>query len=358
MFMKESKTILLFFSLILLIAIRFFSTRPSFTNDQQIRITTHVTSEPIIYETAQGVKVSGLVAYIPVYPAVGYGDKIVIEGTVENGKLINPKVISINQSSNLLIRGREKVIDFFSKSLPSPHWGLIAGIVLGSKKGITGEFWEDLKATGTAHVVVASGMNVAFLAGFVMNMLLNFVPRPRAASIAIASIWLYAILSGFDAPIVRASIMGSITFAAMGLGRVNLAGLALLLSACVMLIVNPDWLFDLGFILSFAATGSLILFENKISTKLSFVPKIFKESLATSLAAQIGVAPILLIAFGQVNLLSPFINALILWMIPAIMIIGSSAALISLIYSPLATIILYLVYPLTLMFVSVVDLFS
>ena len=125
-----------------------------------------------------------------------------------------------------------------------------------------------------------------------------------------------------------------------------------------MLLVNPSWIMNLGFVLSFVATLSLILFQAKVDRKIHFVPAILREGLSTSLAAQIGVAPILYFAFGQFNIFSPIINALILWTVPYIMILGSISAIIGIIFEPLGRLIVYIVYPLTWWFVGVVNIFS
>jgi competence protein ComEC len=218
----------------------------------------------------------------------------------------------------------------YQKSLPEPHASLLAGLTLGSKAGLPASFWETLKKTGTAHVVVASGMNVTLVAGFLIGILVILLPRKKAIPLALAGVWTYSLLSGFDAPIVRAAIMGSVTFIAQALGRLQAASRALFLSAALMLIIKPDWITDLGFILSFVATASLMLFERKIASLIRFVPGIFREGLSTSLAAQIGVAPILFATFGQFSLLSPIINALVLWTIAPITIIGGIGGIIGL----------------------------
>lgn len=74
-----------------------------------------------------------------------------------------------------------------------------------------------------------------------------------------------------------------------------------------------------------------MLFGGKINSLIYFVPSIFMESLSTSFAAQIGVAPILFITFGQFNPLSPIINALVLWITPAITVISEVVGIISII---------------------------
>lgn len=341
--------------LFLLIILRFATSQKSYADGQKIRITAKVSGEPTVYDDQQQIKIAGFRAYLPLYPKVHYGDKVVIEGTVKNDLISRAKLTSLTQNNNLLLHFRQSIITFYEKSLPEPHSALVAGIVLGSKSSLPEGFWQALRNTGTAHVVVASGMNVTMLAGFVMLVLVNFIKRQRAALISIVIIWLYCFISGFDAPIVRASIMGSISFAALALGRLNQAKFALLISAGLMLVVNPLWLTDLGFILSFAATGSLILFESKVSSKLSFVPNIIRQDLSTTIAAQIGVAPILIFAFGFINIFSPLINAAILWTVAPIMIIGLVAGLVGVVFAPLGTLILYLCYPLTWFFVTVVS---
>ena len=125
-----------------------------------------------------------------------------------------------------------------------------------------------------------------------------------------------------------------------------------------MLIYNSDWALDIGFILSFVSTGSLMLFEKRIRGWLSRVPEILKEGLSTSLAAQIGVAPILFVTFGQFNILSPLINALVLWTVPYIMILGSIGGVVGLAIPLLGKFIIFLSYPLLWWFVKIVEIFG
>ncbi len=323
-----------------------------------IRISTTVRTEPIVYENSRGIFVKGLWTYVDLYPEIHYGDFVVIEGVVDGRKLANPKVEGIRETTGPLFVLRENLNEFYSKSLPSPHDALVAGFVLGSKALMPRPFWEVLKKTGTAHVVVASGMNVTLVASFLMAFLVIFLPRKKAIFVALVGIWLYAVIAGFDAPIVRAAIMGSIAFGAQTLGRSSVAWRGLVLSALLMLILVPSWFSDLGFILSFVATGSLILFEKPIGKRLKKVPRILREDFSTSLAAQIGVAPILFVTFGYFNVLSPIINALILWIVAPVTIIGALAGLVGMISEPIGRGLILLVYPLTTWFVGVVNLFS
>src|SRR3990172_10918852 len=125
-----------------------------------------------------------------------------------------------------------------------------------------------------------------------------------------------------------------------------------------MLIFRPDWVTDLGFILSFTATASLMLFERRVYKRVSFIPKVIRENFSTSFAAQIGVAPILWATFGQFNLLSPLINALVLWTIVPMTIIGMIGGLVGLFVPIVGRMILFVTYPLTSWFVFVIGFFG
>lgn len=349
------KSYILWTILLLIFTFRFYQTKPIYSDGDKIRINTRVASEPVRYETAQYLKLKGLKIYLPLYPEISYGDSVVVEGVVEDDKLMSPLLVDHNITSNLLFMTRSKLLKVYQANLPEPHSSLVAGVAIGSKASIPTEFWQKLKSTGTAHVVVASGMNVTLVAGFLMATLLNFIDRKKAIAFALIGVWLYVFIAGADAPIVRAGVMGSIAFSAQALGRLTNTLRILLLTALLMLIYNPAWVGDLGFILSFAATTSIILFEAKVRKKVQFLPSPLKEDFSTSLSAQVLVAPILYFSFGQFNIFSPLINAAVLWTIPLITIFGIFAGIVGLFVPLFGSLILLAIYPLTSWFIFVVN---
>ena len=326
---------------------RLLTLRNNYQDGQIIKITSVILEEPVRFSFSQKVNLQGFYFYLPLYPEVGYGDVISVKGQVKKKELIKPTIISVSSGNNLLFGFRKKIIDFYRETLPEPHASLVAGITLGSKSQIPYDFWQKLKSSGVLHVVVASGMNVTFVAGFLMGLLTVIFSRKKALVFAILGIWMYVALSGFEAPLIRAGIMATLTFWAQGVGRLSFSWRVLLITCLIMLIFNPSWTGDIGFILSFVATASLMLFQTKINNYLKIVPSFLKEGLSTSIAAQIGVAPILFTSFGSFNLLSPLINMLVLWTIPGIMILGGVGGIIGLIFPFLGKLILYLSYPLT-----------
>jgi len=341
---------------ILLLRLFFYWNKTKYPDGVRVRISGKVMSEPVKYEYSQYLKFEGFKVYLPPYPEINYGDEIVVEGIVDDDKINTPALVKHLEAEGILFTYRKKVIDFYSRSLPKNHAALIAGVTLGSKLNISTEFWEQLKRSGTAHVVVASGMNVALVAGFLINFLIFYLPRRKAVPLTIIGVWIYALISGFEAPIIRAAIMGTITFSALELGRLSNAWRGLFISVAIMIFIRPEWIADYGFLLSFAATAGLLAFEARIRKRLNKFPSFLKEDLSTTLAAQIGVAPIFLYGFGGFNLLSPFYNVLVLWTIVPITLIGMAGGLIGIFFEPLGRLILYIAYPLTSWFIFIVKL--
>lgn len=344
------------FVVVFLIFLRFYFNQPAFKDGDLIRITSKIYSEPIVFERQQYLKIQGLKVYLPKYPEITYGDRIILEGTVQGGKLVDGKLIKILEERSWIYDLRQKVITFYKSTLPEPYSSLVSGIVLGSKQ-MPQDFWDKLKSTGTAHVVVASGTNVTMVATFLISSLTFYFKRRTAVFISIAGIAFYVFLSGFDAPIVRAAIMGSIVFLGQERGRVVNTWLILVYSALLMIFIKPDWITDLGFILSFVATMSLIIFQKRINDMLMFIPNFLREGLSTSLAAQIGVTPIIFVTFGQFNILSPIINALVLWTTPYIMIAGALAGVLGLFVPLVGRLISFVIFPILWYFEKILSIF-
>lgn len=344
--------------LIFLVFVRYFSTKPGYLDGQRLRVEGVVRQEPSRFSFYQKISLARLSFYLPKYPEVYYGDKITVEGTFQKGELVGPVLVFKEEEKGAFSLLRKSLVGFFRKTLPEPHASLVAGISLGAKGSLPKDFWDSLTKTGTAHVVVASGMNVTLVASFLIGFLVLFFNRKKALILALVGIWVYTLISGLEAPIIRAALMGSIAFSAQELGRVYSAWRALILTGLILLIIVPGWTVDLGFILSFVATGSILVFQKRVEKLFWFVPKLLKGDFSTTLAAQIGVSPILFVTFGQFNLLSPLINVLVLWTVPVITMLGIAGGLTGLVIPFLGKGILFLSYPLTAWFIGVIKLFS
>ena len=344
--------------LLLLIIVRYFTSRPVYRNGDRVRITTVVYSDPTKYPGSQYLRLAGLKTYLPLSPEIYYGDKVIVEGVVDGDGLNDPKLISVNENSAPLSAVRKSIISFYNLSLPEPESGLLAGIVLGSRSSLSQDFYNKTKLTGVAHIVVASGTNVTFVVSFLTSVLFIFLPRRKAIPFVILGIILYLFISGFDAPLIRAAIMSSALFISQETGRLVNGWRVFFLSAGFMLVYNPEWAVNVGFLLSFASTGAIMLLSRRVNILIKKVPEFLREDLATTLSAQVGTTPILFVIFRQFNILSTLVNLLVLWTVPILMVIGVVGGIIGVLIPTLGKVVVLLAYPMLWWFVRVVEIFG
>lgn len=240
-----------------------------------------------------------------------------------------------------LLRNRSKMINKIDQIFGEPHASLLAGLLLGEQR-FSKEWDERFFRTGTTHIVAASGYNVAVVT-FIMFGVLAWlgIKRPRAFAFILASILAYVVLAGAEAAVVRAGVMGILVLLSRQLGRKSTMLNVLLLTAGVMLFINPRLLRDdVGFQLSMLSTIALIYFAPMLEKKFKFIPEDFtiRESLTATLAATIFTFPLVFFSFKAFSLVSPVVNLLILPLIPYAMFFGAAAVAIGFVSTPVAII--------------------
>jgi competence protein ComEC len=144
---------------------------------------------------------------------------------------------------------RDRLSTALAAALPEPQAAFAQGIVLGIRSSIPADLKADLSSTGTAHLLAISGINLSIIAGMLVSLGLWLWGRRYSLYIwlALGVVWFYALLTGWQAPVVRAAIMATVFLAADLLGRQKNAFAALALSAAVMLGITPRLLFDISF---------------------------------------------------------------------------------------------------------------
>lgn len=332
-----------------LVGYRFFHQFQAKTNlghweNEEVVIKGRISSEPLLQDNNQKFNVSGFDIVTKSYPKYEYGQKVVIIGRLQR-RLINKwysqfrlmypniNVVETDSAKTISYRLIEKISRLrqgiesrYNRLLPEPEASLLSGIVLGSKRGLPQDFYLALQKTGTLHIVVASGYNVTIIIATLVAYLAGLLKRGWAIAIAMAAVGIYTIMAGAEPAIVRAAIMGSLTFFGQILGR-KTEGMRLLLAAVMLMIaVNPSIVFDVGFQLSAAATFGLMFLGPRLEPILGRVWLIGKDLTETT-AAQIMVWPIIIFYFGRMSPYSILVNSLILWLVPIIMSLGVILAL-------------------------------
>ncbi len=196
-----------------------------------------------------------------------------------------------------------------SESAPRSSAGapLAIALALGDASGVPAELRIGLRRTGLAHLLAVSGLHVGILAGlaFVLSRPLPRTLRPLPGMAAVA---LYLAVAGPRPPLLRASVMAVLAWAAPLLERPPRPLNSLAAAVGLILIADPAALLELGFRLTVAATAGILLSGPLLARRWSGLPHGLGRALAASAAAQLFALPWALPAFHLLSPLAPFFN--------------------------------------------------
>ena len=294
------------------------------------------------YTYGQPVRVTGRLVTPPVFEDFSYKEYLARKGIHSLFYSARIDVLAGDAQGSPLLAAlyaiRQRGEAFLNRTLPEPYAGLANGMLLGIESGIPDELYDQFNATGSSHVIVISGSNVALIAGVIMALMVRVVGGKRAVWFTVAGIAGYALLVGGDAAVMRAAVMGSLAVIATGLNRRS-TGLVSLGAACaLMTLLNPLALWDVGLQLSSAATAGLMLVApgmiagfrgllkrvNLAAVGRGPVGSFFEESVMVTLAANVTTLPLVVYYFGRLSVVSLLTNVLILPAQPPIMLAGSA----------------------------------
>jgi competence protein ComEC len=251
-----------------------------------------------------------------------------------------PKFEKIGEKHHLLFSPLYQVRVWFDselkKRIPSPESAFAAGILIGDRSGFSGEWEERFRITGLSHLLALSGYNVTIIALAVFFVTI-WLPKNLRIATTVLFLATFVVFVGGGSSIIRAAIMGGIGLFIVHSGRTT-HGLYLLLIACViMAILHPLILvYDPSFQLSAAGVLGLLAFSEPIgrAAERFLQNRFFREILVATLAAQIGVLPLILYLFGEVSVISPIANVAVVPIIPTAMLFSFLAVMAG-IFSPL-----------------------
>ena len=233
---------------------------------------------------------------------------------------------------------RNNILNTLNMSTPANSSSILAGMLIGYTAEMPEEMEEDFRRAGLSHVMAVSGANIAFLLAPFLWFLKKAGFNPRwASALAFPSMLFYVFATGMEASVVRAAIMAGITLTGIFLWRKADIYCSLAASSIIILVNNSFMLFDLGFILSFAATLSLVIFYKPVFCRLPVkIPKIIRDTLAGTIAAQLGVIPVIAYCFNTFSIISVFTNLLIVPLTGIITVLGAILVIIGNILLPAA----------------------
>src|SRR3989344_8163866 len=164
---------------------------------------------------------------------------------------------------------RQIIGDNLLRWLPGDTGAIAAGILIGGSEWLSFAARQDLAKVGLLHVVAASGYNVTVVTGWVMAAAIKSVGRRWGIYLAMMGVAGYMWLAGWSASVVRAGVMVILVLTAQAMGRKSEAGWLLGLTAAGMILIKPEYLSDVGWQLSVAATAGVLWVKPKIDEQWS-----------------------------------------------------------------------------------------
>ena len=228
-----------------------------------------------------------------------------------------------NPTSNPLRRAIvQRMNSLFAEAGAQQEGSIVVAMSMGEKRDISRDLRADYSSSGAAHVLALSGLHIGIIF-FLFKLLFSHRHRYRltvrqllAEGLLIATVWCYVYIVQMPPSAVRAATMVTL-YELMGLhqrGHVSLNVLGATVFA--MLLIRPADLYDIGFQLSFAAVTAIVvlypMFSQLVPRPTNRVLLWIWSMLGVSLAAQIGVAPLIAYHFGYISTYSVFSSLVVI----------------------------------------------
>jgi competence protein ComEC len=216
-----------------------------------------------------------------------------------------------------------------------PEGVLLSSLVLGNRAV---DLPNDLKDTfidiGLAAALAASGFQVALILGAVLFLSQKNSPLQQFGLGTVCLLG-YLCLTGITPSVFRAVVMGFGGLIAIAAQRKQRPLVSLALAATILLLIQPMWIWDLGFQFSFLATLGLVTTVEPIAKRLEWLPPLFATTMAVLLAAYIWTLPLQLYTFGRISIYSIPANILTIPLVSLTTLGGMLSGLLGAIFEPL-----------------------
>jgi len=308
-----------------------------------------------VFEYGDPVRVEGMLKTPPDFQGFSYRAYLAHQGIysfVSRGTVTRLEERRSFSVLRLMFALRHSARTTIASILPEPQAALLTGILLGVGTGIPRDLLDAFSATGTTHIIAISGFNLAIVSGILAGMAERLFGRKWSFWFAATGVTIYTVLVGASAAVVRAAAMAIICLLGRHTGRRAYAPASLAAAVILMTAVNPHWLWDVGFLLSFAATLGLVLYadplsrfcQQRLERHLSAdqavrILGLLNDAVIATLAASVVTLPIITVYSGQLSLISLLVNCLILPVQSLLMLAGAASLLLAMLFRPLGLVV-------------------
>ncbi|WP_243719841.1 ComEC/Rec2 family competence protein [Actinomadura sp. KC06] len=230
-----------------------------------------------------------------------------------------------------------------SSRLPPDQRGVLPGMVVGDTSLLDPALADDFRAAGLTHLLVVSGANLAIVIGAVLGLCrLAGLGRRRAPPVAVFAVLAFIVVARPEPSVLRAAVMGLIGMLALFTGRQRQGVPALAAAVLLLVLIDPGLARSYGFALSVLATAGLLVLAPPWRERLARrLPGPLADALAVAAAAQLAVAPVLVMLSGEVGVVSVFANLLAAPAVAPATLLGALAAATAPLSLPLAQLIVW-----------------
>ena len=232
-----------------------------------------------------------------------------VAGTVylKEGDWISTGIRKANLLFAFAYRFRQRMMEVMEQcGIDGDELGVGAAILLGYDDSLPAQVRHNYVAAGAMHILCVSGMHVGIiylLASFLLGLLGGSKTAVFAKRIVLlALIWFYALITGLSPSILRSALMISMILLGEIIHRKGFTLNSIAASAFLLLLINPNNLFAIGFQLSYVAVTGIVLLQKPLSNlvfvKNKWLGKVW-EITTVSIAAQISTIPFTIYYFNQ-----------------------------------------------------------
>ena len=191
-------------------------------------------------------------------------------------------------------------------SVSKENLSIINALLLGQRQDISKDTYKSFTKSGAIHILAISGLHIGLLMlllGILFKPLSYFkIGKKLIPILIIMLLGIYAFITGMSASVMRAVTMFSLVTVVMYSNRVTNTYNTLVISAFLLLLFNPFYVFDIGFQLSYSAVFGIVwikpLFDTIWKPKY-YLPRKLWDVFTVTIAAQFGILPLSLFYFHQ-----------------------------------------------------------
>lgn len=240
---------------------------------------------------------------------------------------------------------RQRLRDILKDHLSPAEYGVMQAVLIGDRSAIPPALHRIFVQTGTAHVLAISGLHVGIVAGLIV-VLLRLLPVPVTGQYLLTMLFLagYVGVTGARPSVVRAAVMAGVFLSGFLVERETDGLNSLSWAAFLILLLNPNALFDIGFQLSFLSVMTIILFYPSIVRRFFHgapgkggkAARLIGRSFAVSFSAWAGVAGLIAYYFDIVTPVTILANLLVVPLMTILVVLGFGLLAAGVIAPPMA----------------------